>query len=67
MQTVVIHTQNLVDAVEFFEALGLRFSEEKHGGGATHFAHAGADGHVLEIYPLTQDWPHEGLHVIGAV
>lgn len=35
----------------FYEALGLTFTEEKHGAGPTHLACEMAHGVVLEIYP----------------
>jgi len=49
MKTVVIHTQNPADAVEFFDALGLPFVEAKHGAGPHHFAHEGPGGRLLGI------------------
>lgn len=64
MKTVVIHTEHVADAVAFFEALGLSFSEERHGAGAIHFAHQSVAGLVFEIYPLTVAWPNEGLHIV---
>ena len=64
MKTVVVHTGDIERAVEFFRALGLKFSEQQHGSGPRHFAHEGPDGRVFEIYPLTSRWPQEALRVI---
>lgn len=41
----------------FYEALGLAFTEERHGSGPAHLAAVLPDGTVVEIYPTTEPGP----------
>jgi lactoylglutathione lyase len=50
LNLVVIRVADLDRSQQFFEALGLRFSREKHGNGPEHLA-AELGGVVFEIYP----------------
>jgi catechol 2,3-dioxygenase-like lactoylglutathione lyase family enzyme len=47
---VVLRTEDLGRSLRFYQALGLRFTEERHGSGPVH--HACQLGEtVLELYP----------------
>jgi hypothetical protein len=46
----VIRTNDILKVRAFFESLGLKFVEEKHGDGPLHYA-CEVNGQVLEIYP----------------
>ena len=48
---LVLRARDVKATVAFYEALGLKFSPERHGGGPLHFA-CEQEGLVLEIYPL---------------
>ena len=50
LDLIVIRSQNVSEAVQFYSQFGLNFVEERHGRGPIHFA-ANASGLVLEIYP----------------
>ena len=47
---LVIRCQDIETSKAFYEALGLTFSKEKHGGGAEHYS-SEIEGFVFEIYP----------------
>jgi predicted enzyme related to lactoylglutathione lyase len=51
LNLLVLKTHHPERVRDFYAALGLRFTEEKHGGGPTHFATRVGDT-VLELYPL---------------
>lgn len=53
MQTFVIKTPDINQAVAFFTQLGLTFVQEKHGDGPVHYA-CERNGIVFEIYPSTK-------------
>jgi lactoylglutathione lyase len=48
---VVIKTNQLEQAIQFYQALGFAFQEEKHGNGVNHYS-TQIDDTVFEIYPL---------------
>jgi predicted enzyme related to lactoylglutathione lyase len=48
---VVVKTNQLEIVKNFYEALGLRFQEERHGNGPIHFS-ANVQQTVFELYPL---------------
>jgi predicted enzyme related to lactoylglutathione lyase len=50
LNLVVIRAADLERSQRFYEALGLRFSRERHGSGPEHLA-AELGGMVFEIYP----------------
>jgi catechol 2,3-dioxygenase-like lactoylglutathione lyase family enzyme len=49
---VVLSCRDLFVTKRFYEVLGLRFQNEKHGNGPLHFS-AIASGVVIELYPVT--------------
>lgn len=51
---VVIRSQDIHRAVEFYKCLGLKFVLHSHGKGPEHFA-AEMPGFVFEIYPEQKD------------
>ncbi len=51
LSLVVIRTHQPERVRDFYEALGLRFREEKHGNGPIHFS-ARVGPAVFEVYPL---------------
>ncbi len=51
LSLLVLKTNQPAGLRDFYEALGLRFREERHGSGPVHFA-AQAGDVVFEIYPL---------------
>jgi hypothetical protein len=50
---LVIRSDDVERAVNFYAQLGLQFTREKHGAGAEHYA-AVIDGWVFEIYPVRE-------------
>lgn len=52
---VVLRTAQMSRARGFYEAVGLGFVEEQHGGGPVHLAATLPSGMVLELYPATGD------------
>lgn len=62
LNLIVIRTANLERAQRFYEALGLRFSREKHGKGPEHLA-AETGGVVFEIYPRGSGPSTEGVRL----
>ncbi len=48
---IVLKTHRLADLRHFYECLGLRFMEERHGSGPEHLS-ASAGEMLLELYPL---------------
>ena len=54
LNLLVLKTQHVERLVAFYGALGITFTEERHGTGPVHHAgHAGPA--LLEIYPLPAD------------
>lgn len=53
LNLVVLYTEKLPALLKFYEALGLVFMEEQHGGssGLIHHSCTMEDGLVLELYP----------------
>lgn len=51
----IIYTKQLLPMYDFYESLGLNFTQEKHGDGPEHFSCSITDGLVLEIYPIKND------------
>lgn len=49
---LVLKTPRLEPVRIFYEAIGIRFVEEKHGNGPVHYA-GKVGGTVIEVYPLT--------------
>lgn len=56
LNLVVLRCRDLPTAVRFYEAIGLRFERERHGGGPEHYT-SEADGGVFELYPMPVDDP----------
>lgn len=54
LNLLVLRTRQLDKVKEFYSALGISFTEEKHGGGPLHLA-ARVGDLVLELYPLPAD------------
>lgn len=52
MSLIVLRSPDTDEAARFYEAVGLRFTEEQHGAGPRHVA-ATSGGTVVEIYPAT--------------
>lgn len=61
---LVLRAADLEAAHEFYSALGLSFTREKHGSGPEHFS-CEADGFVLELYPLKDDSTADNTTMIG--
>ena len=51
LNLVVLRSADVPRAAAFYEVLGLKFAEHRHGSGPRHLA-AEAAGFVFEIYPL---------------
>lgn len=51
LRLLVLKTHELVGLVQFYEALGFEFAEERHGNGPIHYSTRIGES-VLEIYPL---------------
>ena len=51
---VVLKTYRPDDLASFYEQLGIKFENHKHGNGPQHYA-AEIDNVVFEIYPLPKD------------
>lgn len=54
LNLVVIRARDLQASRRFYEALGLSFTEERHGRGPAHLA-CDLGGQVLELYPRRSD------------
>lgn len=54
LHLLVLKTRQIDRLAEFYSALGLTFTEEKHGDGPRHYA-AQVGDLVLELYPLAED------------
>jgi len=52
LDLLVLHAADVAATRAFYEALGLRFVDERHGSGPPHVAAVLDGGLVLEIYPL---------------
>ena len=56
LRLIVLRTHRLEESKAFYERLGIKFVEERHGKGPAHYA--GAIGSaVLELYPLPKGAP----------
>jgi hypothetical protein len=53
LKFLTLYAKQLDRTVPVYEALGLKFEKEKHGGGPIHFSHSTADL-VIEIYPADE-------------
>lgn len=53
LNLTVIRVADVQNSVQFYQALGFHFVEEKHGAGPAHFASSNA-GWVFEIYPARE-------------
>lgn len=56
LNLVVLRSPDLLKAVAFYSALGLKFTQHRHGNGPEHFA-AELDGGVFELYSQAADAP----------
>jgi predicted enzyme related to lactoylglutathione lyase len=54
LNLLVLKTRQMEKLRDFYAAVGIAFTEERHGGGPTHYAARLADV-VLELYPLSAD------------
>jgi lactoylglutathione lyase len=54
LNLLVIKAKNPDRLVQFYQALGMRFSKERHGNGPEHYA-CEMDNAVFEIYPLVSE------------
>ena len=65
---IVLRTATLTQTLEFYQALGLNFVEEKHGNGPTHYS-CNLGQTVLEIYPgkpgIAPDRKSSGATMLG--
>jgi predicted enzyme related to lactoylglutathione lyase len=59
---IVLHTNDIEAAKEFYSLLGLSFVEEQHGKGPRHYA-ATLGAVVLEIYPCQGSSPPAPLRI----
>ena len=60
LNLVVLRCRNLEFSTRFFEAIGLRFHQEQHGSGPSHFSAASGSA-ILELYP------HQSNHAVSQV
>lgn len=60
----VIRSQEPARTVGFYQLLGLRFQEERHGKGPAHWA-AEVDSAVLEVYPAQSSAEVDGATRLG--
>ena len=56
LRLLVMKTHQLDRVREFYEALGIRLAEERHGRGPLHYA-GKAGAALIEVYPLPDDAP----------
>ncbi len=65
---IVLRTANLIQTLEFYQALGLNFVEEKHGNSPIHYS-CNLGQTVLEIYPgkpgIAPDRKNGGATMLG--
>jgi len=54
LKLLVLKSRQVDQLRAFYEALGIAFTQEQHGGGPVHFAGQIGDP-ILEIYPLPDD------------
>ena len=69
LNLIVIRVSDLDRAQQFYEALGLRFSRERHGSGPEHLV-TKSSGVVFEVYPLGKKPSTAGLRLgfrVGSV
>jgi lactoylglutathione lyase len=60
LDLVVLRSPDVAATRAFYEALGLRFVDERHGAGPPHVATTLAGGVVVEIYPDPTPAPAPG-------
>ena len=60
LDLVVLRSPDVAVTRAFYEALGLRFVDERHGAGPPHVAATLAGGVVVEIYPDRTPAPAPG-------
>lgn len=53
LNLIVIYSPDIERACQFYSALGMAFTKEKHGNGPEHYA-AASGAIVLEIYPADE-------------
>ena len=54
LRLIVLKTHNVNSVVEFYQSLGLVFTEERHGKGPLHHSAPLGDA-IIEIYPLANE------------
>lgn len=54
LNLVVLRCNDLARSRRFYDALGLRFSDERHGQGLPHVAATLPGGTVVELYPAAE-------------
>ena len=52
LNLVVIRSENIERAAQFYQAMGLLFTRHRHGSGPEHYT-SEVDGVVFEVYPLS--------------
>jgi len=62
LSLLVIRCRNLELSRLFYEGLGLKFVQEKHGKGPMHYA-SEIDGIVFEIYPNDGQPPTDNIRL----
>lgn len=66
LNLLVLRARDPDTLATFYTALGLRFSQHRHGNGPEHYA-AEEGGSVFEIYPANAGAPSQGVRVGFAV
>ena len=64
MDLIVLYTDQLDACHAFYSALGITFTQERHGQGPEHYA-ANLDGTVVELYPASLRRPATGSLRLG--
>ena len=64
LNLLVIRSQEPARTVGFYQLLGLRFQEERHGKGPVHWA-AEVDSAVMEVYPAQSSAEVDGATRLG--
>ena len=54
LKLLVLKTYDVDSVRQFYQSLGLTFTEERHGSGPLHFSAPMGDG-IIELYPLPSD------------
>jgi lactoylglutathione lyase len=66
LNLLVIRAKDPSRLVKFYQALGMRFSKERHGNGPEHYA-CKIDNAVFEIYPSVSELDHTRGTRLGLV